>query len=178
MPLLWRPLGLFSIPLNRQPDPLSQFFGVFFFARQMLDTSSIYQDHFAINTSSIPIDLSRFCSRQVLDTFSIYRATFYIYIYIYLRSDPVLLKIKYLDLSLFSLDPNLIFSPKSFSHSRFRPNPSLNPLVSVLYLSLACNMLMHCTQFFSSSFLCLMFLLCSLFLFSLSLSCYSSSHGT
>ena len=54
--------------------------------------------------------------------------------YIYSEFNPVLNHFKYLDLSLFSLDLKTLFSPKTFSHSRFRPNPSLNPLVSVLNL--------------------------------------------
>ena len=106
----------------------------------MLDTSSIYWNLFVINTSLIPLNLSKFCSWYLFDlsryislslSLSLY---IYIYIYICLRSNPVLLKLKYLDLSLLFLNPNHFFSLKTFSHSRFQPNPSLNPLVSVLNL--------------------------------------------
>ena len=103
----------------------------------MLDTSLIYQDLFVVDTSFIPLDLSRFCSQYLLDTFSIYQTIFFC---IYLKFDPILLILKSLSLSLslslflFPLDPNHFLSPKTFPYSRFWPNPSLNPLISVLNL--------------------------------------------
>ena len=117
----------------------------------MLDISSIYQDLFAVNNSSIPLDLLRFCSRYLLNTYSILSRSIelrYIYIYlsIYLKFDPVLFKLKYFDLSFSSLDPNTFFSPKPFSHSKSQPNPNLNPLVSVLNLFLF-SLFMHFMHF-------------------------------
>jgi len=54
--------------------------------------------------------------------------------YIYSRFDPIHFSFKYFDLSLFSLDPNITFSQKSFFSLSFQPLPSLNPLVSGLNL--------------------------------------------
>ena len=53
------------------------------------------------------------------------------FLYILLRSDPILHLFKYLDLSHLSLDPNPFFSLKSFLFLHLRPTPSLNLLVSL-----------------------------------------------
>ena len=98
-------------------------------AQQLLDTSSIYRDLFAIDTSSIPLHLSRINCQYLLNTSSIYRATFF---YIQLRFDLILFILKHLDTSLFSLNPNTHFSTISLFPSRFRPYPSFNFFVSVL----------------------------------------------
>ena len=90
-------------------------------ARSKLDTSSIYQRCFAVDTSSIPLNLSSFCSWHLLDTFSIYRGVCF---YIYLRLDPILFSLKHFDPSLLSLNPNPIFSPKTFFPSQFWTFPS------------------------------------------------------
>ena len=95
----------------------------------MLDTSSIYWEPFLVNTSSIPLDLSSFCSRYLL----IPSRSIEIF-YIYLRFDSNHFKIKYLDISLFSLDPNHHFSLTSFFPSYFQPLLSFNPPVSGLNL--------------------------------------------
>ena len=94
--------------------------------------------------------LRSFCHRYLLDTslsieilFSIPSKSIellflYIYISIYMYIFEVWLDFTQTQisqsLSLFSFNPNHLFSPKTFFHSRFQPNPSLNPLVSVLYL--------------------------------------------
>ena len=99
----------------------------------MLNTFSIYWDLFAVDTSSIPLDLSRICSWYLLD---LSRCVFYIYIYIYISEVQHGFAQTQISqsLSLFSLNLNHFFSLKTFSHSSFQPNPSLNPLVSVLNL--------------------------------------------
>ena len=74
---------------------------------------SIYRDFF-FNRSSIP-------SQSIELRF----------LYILLRSDPILHLFKYLDLSHLSLDPNPFFSLKSFLFLHLRPTPSLNLLVSL-----------------------------------------------
>ena len=74
---------------------------------------SIYRD-FVFNRSSIP-----FQSIELR------------FLYILLRSDPILHLFKYLDLSHLSLDPNPFFSLKSFLFLHLRPTPSLNLLVSL-----------------------------------------------
>ena len=99
----------------------------------MLDTSSIYRDFLLL----IPSRYLSIYQDFVLDRSSIPSQSIelrYIYIYIYMRSDPILLHFKYFDLSLFSLDPNFFFSPKSFLPSRFWPNPSFFHFVSALNL--------------------------------------------
>ena len=100
--------------------------------RQLLDTFLNLSRSFIVDTSSIPLDISRFCSQQKLNTSSIYRDAFSIYT---LRFNPILCIIKYLDLSLFSLDPKTFFSLKFFFPLHFRPNPSSISLVSALNLS-------------------------------------------
>ena len=64
-------------------------------------------------------------------TSSIYQAEFF---NIYLRFNLNHFELKYLNISLFSLDPNHPFSPKSFFPSYFWPLSSFNPLVSGLNL--------------------------------------------
>ena len=91
----------------------------------MLDTSSIYQDLFAVDTSSIPLNLSRFCFQYLLDLSN------WVF-YIYLKFNPNHFKFNYLDTSFFSFDPNLYFSPKSFFQSLFQPLSSFNSLISGL----------------------------------------------
>ena len=92
------------------------------FAWQKLNTSLIHRSSLAIDTSSIPLNLSRFCSRYILDLSR--------WLILYILEVCLFHAWSY----IFSLNPNLFFSPKSLFPSRIQPLPSLNPLVSVLNL--------------------------------------------
>ena len=135
--LLSKNFWVFSIPLDRQPNPSSQISKLSVCsieARHLLDPSKKFGHRHLLNTSrSI-----EFMFLTPLDISLLYRDA---WIYIYLRLDPILFSLKYFDLFLFSLDPNLCSSLKSFFPFLFRPLPSFNPSVSGLYL------------FFSSSFM-------------------------
>ena len=105
-------LGFCSIPLDRYPDPPSQII----WSLCLLNSTSIYRDFLPSITPRC---------------LSIYRAAFFIYS---LRSNPILLFLKYFDFSLSSRDLNISLSLKSLFPSNFQPYPSLLHLVSVLNL--------------------------------------------
>ena len=86
--LLSRFLGFCSIPLDRYPDPPSQII----WSLCLLNSTSIYRDFLPLITPRC---------------LSIYRAAFFIYS---LRSDPILLFLKYFDFSLSSRDLNISLS--------------------------------------------------------------------
>ena len=84
-------------------------------AQYLLNLSRSYCRRYLLDTSrSIKILFS--IDAQYLLDLSSYVFYIYIYIYISLRSDLVFLKLKYLDLFLFSLDSNPFFSPETLSH--------------------------------------------------------------
>ena len=102
----------------------------------MLNKCSILSRSIEIFLPSIPPRYLSIYREFVLDTFSIYRDAFSIYIYIYISEVQHGFAQTQISqsLSLFSLNLDHFFSPKTFSHLSFQPNPSLNPLVSVLNL--------------------------------------------
>ena len=91
----------------------------------MLDTSLIYREFFAIDTSSISLDLSSFCSRYLLD---LSRCVF-----LYISEvQPNFAQTQISQsLSLLFWTKPFLFT-KNLFHSRFQPNPSLILLVRVL----------------------------------------------
>ena len=108
--------------------------------------AALYKLDRSLDTSSTPLDLSRFCSRHLLDIILICRD---VQIYIYSRVIRFH-SISNTDTSLFSLDPNLSFSQKSFFPSRFRPIPSFNSLVCALNLLFLSFLMLLDLGFFES----------------------------
>ena len=107
----------------------------FLFSRQKLDVFLDTSKSLAINTSSIPLDLSRFCSRHLLIQRCLDTHTHTHTHTLEVRPSSFHTQISLsLSLFLFSLDRNLFFSSKSSTLSRFQPIPSSNLLVSVLKL--------------------------------------------
>ena len=130
-PLLLRFLGFSWYLSIDSPIHRAKFFVVFVYSiafRYLPHSIKIFYRRYLLNSSRSIELLFSIEARYLLDL-SI--CIFYIYSEVWPNFEPFQIS---WSLSLFSLDLKTLFSPKTLSHSRFRPNPSLNPLVSVLNL--------------------------------------------